>query len=70
VLITAEYDILHDEGVEYGQVLRAAGVQVEEVEGLGLYHGFATSTDLPSGARATAEVARKIVVLMGKGCTR
>lgn len=70
VLVTAEFDILHDEGVEYGEVLRAAGVRVEEVEGLGLYHGFATSTDMPTGARAMAEVAKRIVAVMGKGGIR
>jgi acetyl esterase len=64
VLCTAQHDILHDEGVQYGEALAGAGVRVEHVEALGLYHGFATATDLATGARAVAEVARRVVAIL------
>ncbi len=40
VLCTAQYDPLRDEGVAYGQALRAAGVRVLEHHGAGLIHGY------------------------------
>ena len=67
VILTAQYDILHDEGVLYGEALQAAGVRVEHVEGWGLYHGFATATDLATGARAVAECAGRVKALLGGG---
>jgi acetyl esterase len=39
-LMTAGYDPLHDEGVAYGEKLRAAGVQVEAVDYPDLMHDF------------------------------
>ena len=35
-------------------------------EALGLYHGFATATDLATGARSVAGLAQRIVALMGE----
>ena len=40
VLITAEYDVLHDDGVEYAEKLRAGGVPVTYKNYPGMIHGF------------------------------
>lgn len=40
VLITAEYDVLHDDGVLYTQKLQNAGVQVTYKNYPGMIHGF------------------------------
>jgi len=40
VLITAEFDVLHDDGVLYTEKLRAAGVPVTYKEYPGMIHGF------------------------------
>ena len=37
---TAEYDILHDEGIQYGNKLKAAGAKVEINETAGTFHGY------------------------------
>lgn len=37
---TAEYDCLHDEGILYGEKLRAAGANVEINETKGTFHGY------------------------------
>ena len=43
-----------------------AGAACQHVEALGLYHGFATATDLATGARAVAELAQRVVALIGQ----
>jgi acetyl esterase len=40
LVVTAQFDVLHDEGVEYAERLRAAGVPVEHRDYAGLIHGF------------------------------
>jgi len=40
LLLTAECDVLYDEGVEYGEQMAAAGVPVEHVNFKGMTHGF------------------------------
>ena len=40
VLITAEYDVLHDDGVVYAEKLRAGGVPVTYKNYPGMIHGF------------------------------
>ncbi len=37
---TAEFDILHDEGIQYGKKLEAAGAAVEINETAGTFHGY------------------------------
>lgn len=58
ILYTAEYDILHDEGVAFAEALKAAGVATEHRETPGQMHGFVTfGKMLPVAARVLAELA-------------
>lgn len=58
LVITAEFDPLHDEGVAYVEALRAAGVTVDHSDYDGMVHIFFQLGPLiPAGADAVAEVA-------------
>jgi len=52
-VITAGFDILRDEGTEYANALREAGVDVRHVNEPAMPHGFITMTRVCSEARAT-----------------
>jgi acetyl esterase/lipase len=55
LIITAEYDVLRDEGADYADALLAAGVPVVHVQYAGMNHGFARKLVLFDAARAAAD---------------
>jgi acetyl esterase len=67
VVITAQYDVLRDEGEAFAQQLSAAGVNVDHRRYDGAIHGFvhfAGAMDI--GMRATKEIAQDIRRLFGE----
>ncbi|TVR63261.1 MAG: alpha/beta hydrolase [Gemmatimonadales bacterium] len=60
LVITAEHDVLRDEGEAYAEKLKAAGVPVEFTRYEGQMHGFFTLLFLPAGAEAIAQLSRTI----------
>jgi acetyl esterase len=61
LIITAEYDPLRDEGVEYAAGLRAAGVAARVSQYAGTIHGFVNFYPLlPKGRRALDEGGRAL----------
>lgn len=50
LIITAECDVLHDEGIAYGEQLTSAGVTVEQIDYAGMIHGFFTQLGLVDDA--------------------
>lgn len=55
LIITAEYDVLRDEGADYAEALIAAGVPTVHVRYAGMNHGFARKLVLLDAARAAAD---------------
>ena len=55
LLITAEYDVLRDEGADYADALVAAGVPVVHTRYAQMNHGFARKLAVIDAARAAAD---------------
>jgi acetyl esterase len=55
LILTAEYDVLRDEGADYADALTAAGVPVVHVRYMGVNHGFARKLALFDAARAAID---------------
>jgi acetyl esterase len=60
VVLTAEHDVLRDEGEEYARRLTAAGVTVDLRRHEGQTHGFFTLLLLPGSERAFQQVVRAV----------
>jgi acetyl esterase len=61
VVLTAEHDVLRQEGEEYAERLRAAGVPVEHRRFAGQMHGFFTLVNvLPGSAEGLEFVGRQV----------
>jgi acetyl esterase len=61
LIITAEYDVLRDEGADYADALIAAGVPVVHSRYMGVNHGFARKLAVIDAARvATDQVASSL----------
>lgn len=66
VVATAEFDPLHDEGVELADKLAVAGVPVRHVPGPGLVHGYFLMQDIVPAAATRAElVLRELDMVLG-----
>ena len=55
LIITAEYDVLRDEGADYADALIAAGVPTVHVRYAGMNHGFARKLAVIDAARAATD---------------
>jgi acetyl esterase len=55
LMITAEYDVLRDEGADYADALITAGVPVVHTRYAGMNHGFARKLALFDAARAATD---------------
>lgn len=63
LIITAEYDPLHDEGQKYAQRMREAGNQVQVIDYSGMVHGFLS---FPPFCREALPAFAKIAAYVGE----
>ena len=68
LLLTAEFDLLHDEGVEFAQAARARGARgVEHIEATGRLHGCVQNVGrLPSSLATVKELAARMRACLGE----
>jgi acetyl esterase len=67
-IVTAGFDVLHDEGAAYADRLRAAGVETTHADYAGLIHGFFNMTGVVPGAdRAFSEIALRVRSALSPG---
>lgn len=65
IVVAAECDVLHDDGVRYADALKAAGVPAEHVEYAGMIHGFfGMAPDVDAAVTAQARVVEAIRLAM------
>jgi acetyl esterase len=60
VILTAEHDVLRDEGEAYAARLREAGVPVDFQRHIGQMHGFFTMLPLPGSERGFQQVVKAV----------
>jgi acetyl esterase len=60
VILTAEHDVLRDEGEEYAERLRAAGVPVDFKRYAGQMHAFFQLLMLPGSERGFQQVVKAV----------
>ncbi len=66
LVITAEFDVLRDEGKEYADKLSAAGTDVEYINVEGVIHGFLSMTGVLPKARGTLSLIGKRINKMSE----
>lgn len=68
LLLTSQFDVLHDEGVEFAHALTRSGVPTLHVEAVGQIHGFVTHMDvLPSALRIFVSFAHSMRDFLATG---
>ncbi|MCA9190380.1 MAG: alpha/beta hydrolase [Planctomycetales bacterium] len=61
LVVTAEYDVLRDEGERYAELLSAAGIPVKHIQYPGAIHGFVHFAGVVEyGIKATHDIASEI----------